>query len=98
MEATNTNKLFNKIVEERNGHYCHAIEVDSIARIECIIESIFKSYESEDITEKDILNFFESIEIYFIEDEELTEDENQKNQNEVYNFNFKNYIFPSLEN
>jgi hypothetical protein len=98
MEATNTNKLYNKIVEERNGNYCHAIEVNSIYEIESIIESVFQNYESEEITEKDILNFFESIQLYFLEDEEATEEENRKNEDEVYNFNFENYIFPSLEN
>ena len=97
MEATNTNKLFNKIVEERNGYYCHAIEVTNIYEIESIIESIFQSYESEEITEIDILNFFNSIEIYFLEDEEATEEENKKNESEVYNFNFKDYIFPESQ-
>lgn len=97
MEATNTNKLFNKIVEERKGHYLHAIEVNNIYDIENIIESIFQSYESEEITEKDILNFFNTIEVYFLEDEEATEEENQKNESEVYNFNFENYIFPKSQ-
>lgn len=98
MEATNTNKLLNKIVKNRNGFYCHTIEVSNIYDIECIIESIFQNYESEEITKKDILNFFESIQVYFLEDEEATEEENRKNESEVYNFNFENYIFPSLEN
>ena len=97
MEATNTNKLFNKIVEERNNFYCHAIEVSNVYEIENIIESIFQSYESEEITEIDILNFFNSIEIYFLEDEEATEEENRKNENEVYNFNFKDYILPESQ-
>lgn len=97
MGATNTNKLFNKIVEERKGHYLHAIEVNNIYDIENIIESIFQSYESEEITEVDILNFFNSIEIYFLEDEEATEEENRKNESEVYNFNFKDYILPESQ-
>ena len=98
MEATNTNKLFNKIVEERNNFYCHAIEVSNVYDIENIIESIFQSYESEEITEVDILNFFNSIEIYFLEDEEVSEEDNRKNENEVYNFIFKDYILPESQN
>lgn len=96
METTDTNKLFNKIVEERKGHYLHAIEVNNIYEIESIIESIFQSYESEEITEKDILNFFNTIEVYFLEDEEVSPEQNKQNEKEVYNFNFDEYINPKL--
>ena len=96
METTNKNKLFNKIVEERKGLYCHVIEVTDKYNIECIIEAIFDTYESEEITETDIFYFFDSIEIYHLEDEELTEEQNKQNEKEVYNFNFKEYINPTL--
>lgn len=96
METTNKNKLFNKIAEERNGHYVHAIEVTDKYNIESIIEAIFDTYESEEITETDIFYFFDSIEVYHLEDDELTEEQNKQNEKEVYNFNFKEYIKPTI--
>jgi hypothetical protein len=96
METTNKNKLFNKIVEERKGLYCHAIEVNNVCEIESIIEAIFQNYESEEITETDIFYFFDSIEVYHLTDDELTEEQNRENEEQVYNFNFKEYINPTL--
>jgi len=96
MEATNKNKLLNKIIEERKGMYCHAIEVTYKYEIESIIEAVFDTYESEDITETDIFYFFDSIEVYHLEDEELTEEQNKQNEEEVYNFNFEEYINPTI--
>ena len=96
METTDKNKLLNKIIEERNGHYVHAIEVTDKYNIECIIEAVFDTYESEEITETDIFYFFDSIQVYHLEDEELTEEQNKENEQEVYNFNFEEYINPTL--
>jgi hypothetical protein len=96
MEATDKNKLLNKIIEERKGNYCHVIEVTDKYNIECIIEAVFDTYESEEITEIDIFYFFDSIEVYHLEDEELTEEENKQNEEEVYNFNFEEYIKPTI--
>ena len=96
METTNKNKLINKIVEERKGLYCHAIEVTDKYYLECLIEAVFNTYESEEITATDIFHFFDSIEVYHLEDEELTEEQNKQNEEEVYSFNFEEYINPTL--
>jgi|LakMenEpi03Aug12_release.lakeMendotaPanAssembly.Ray.scaffolds.fasta_scaffold1219884_2 hypothetical protein len=96
METTNKNKLINKIVEERNGHYVHAIEVINVYEIESIIEAVFDTYESEEITATDIFYFFDSIEVYHLEDQEMTEEQNKQNEEKVYNFNFEEYINPTL--
>lgn len=96
METTDKNKLFNKIVKERKGLYCHAIEVTDKYNIESIIEAVFDTYESEEITDTDIFYFFDTIEVYHLEDEELTEEQNRQNEEEVYNFNFEEYINPTL--
>jgi hypothetical protein len=96
MEATDKNKLLNKIIAERKGNYCHVIEVTDKYNIECIIEAVFDTYESEEITDTDIFYFFDSIEVYHLEDEELTEEENKQNEEEVYNFNFEEYIKPTI--
>ncbi|WP_353079764.1 hypothetical protein [Flavobacterium sp.] len=96
METTNKNKLLYKIVEERKGLYCHAIEVTDKYNLQSIIEAVFDTYESEEITATDIFYFFDSIEVYHLTDDELTEEQNEENEKEVYNFNFKEYINPTI--
>lgn len=84
------NKILNKVIESRKGHYVHAIEVNNIYEIENIIEFIINEFT--EATENEILDFFNTIEVYFLEDEEATEEENKHNETEVYNFNFNEYI------
>lgn len=84
------NKILNKVIESRNGDYLHAIEVSNVCDIECIVELIINEFT--EATEEEILDFFNTIEVYFLEDEEATEEENKHNETEVYNFNFNEYI------
>ena len=86
------NKIQEIIRTARKGHYCHALEVGSVYELEAVIESIGNEFLSEEITQVDLLCFFETISIYYIEDAELTEQENKKNEEEVYNFNFATFI------
>lgn len=96
METTNKNKLLYKIIEERKGLYCHVIEVTDKYNLESIIEAVFDTYESEEITATDIFYFFDSIQVYHLEDEELSPEQNKENEEQVYNFNFEEYTNPTL--
>ena len=33
-------KIYEHINAQRNGHYCHALELDSAYAFECVIESL----------------------------------------------------------
>ena len=84
------NTILNKVIESRGGHYCHALEVSSTYEIENAIEAI--SSEFRDESEDTLKDFFNTISIYYLEDSELTNEDNLINENEVYNFNTDNFI------
>lgn len=85
------NKLFNHISQARNGHYCHAVEVNNHYEIESIVESIYEEFVDQ-FTIDDIKEFFNTIQVYFIESDDLSEEQNTYLENEVYSFNFNDYI------
>jgi hypothetical protein len=78
----NNQEIINDIIEARNGHYIHAIEVTSKYDLECVIEQFYyefiERYELEDI-----ISFFNTISIYCLEDE---------HEHEVYNFDITKFI------
>jgi len=84
------NVILNKIMESRNGHCCHVLEVSTIYELENVIECILSEFEGEKI--ESFIDFFNSITVYYLNDSELTELENEANEEEVYNFNFEESI------
>ncbi len=74
------NKLLDDIVKA-NGHYCHALEVSSVYEIETVIEVVIETYP--DHTESTYIDFFETMEIYALDDE---------NESDIYSFSFAEYI------
>lgn len=77
------NRLFDKILKERKGFYVHALEVNNTYDIESVIESVI--LQNEDFTENEYIEFFESIELYYLGDDPAEEEK-------VYNFSFEDYI------
>ena len=104
------NKILNIVLTERNGNYCHAIEVESVYELECVIEMVIESYSYlwerwegyEDYDQygdygnyNDYVRYWESQVIDFFETMELyCLDDN--NENEIYSFNFRDYIQGTL--
>jgi len=60
-----------KKLQETRMNYCHALEVESIYDIENAIESI----AGEGWSKSDLIEFFKSISIYYLGDDDATEDE-----------------------
>ena len=76
------NIILDKIYQDKQGHYCHALEVNDIFELQACIDAIYDQF-IRDYTVKDIICFFDTIELYCL---------NNNNENEVFNFNIKNYI------
>lgn len=77
------NAILNKVIENRKGHYVHAIEVRDTYEIENVIEAItdeFSEYGTQALKE-----FFNTMTVYYIGDDEETE-------TEVHNFDIEEYI------
>jgi len=78
------------VIKARNGHYCHALECTYPHEIENAIESIHN--ECVDATKQDLIDFFSSIEIYFLQEDELCQEQNDRLENELYAFNLTQFI------
>lgn len=85
------NALLEKVIESRQGHYCHVVEVSDVYELENIAEAILSENENEFDSET-IIDFLETLTVYFLENEEETEEYNNEKEKEVYAFNFRKYI------
>lgn len=95
---TNINRLLNHIIKERNGHYCHALELDSVYHYECVIEQIVSDYK-DTFNQDEIIGFFDSIELYYYHDADnyddivpLSDEQQAIDEEELYNFDYKQFI------
>lgn len=77
MKNLNLNPILIQILEARNGHYIHALEVQDVQELESCIEQLCDEFISQDHSIIDIKDFFDSMSIYCTEEE---------NEEEVYNF------------
>ena len=76
-------KILDYIIEQRKGHYCHALELTDVYDLECVIESLIMEL-GEQFTLSDYLDFFNSVEIYFVADDTLTSEKNDAIECELY--------------
>lgn len=81
------NKLLEKIIKERQGHYCHVVEVSNEGELESIAEAIIQQNENE-FDKETIIDFLETLEVYCLDD---------ANEEEVFAFSFRDYITTSLD-
>jgi hypothetical protein len=87
------NALLNKVIEQRNGHYCHVVEVSTVYDLENIAEAI----TSENINEfslEVITEFLESLTVYYLPEE--GEEEDNEEEEKIYSFSFADYINTNL--
>lgn len=91
------NKILNKIIEQRNGHYVHALECFDLDELKDSIESLVDQFHKQGYNMEDIKEFFNTISIYHLEDEELDEEKNDINKDELYAFDIDNYITETYE-
>lgn len=76
-------KILDYIIEQRNGHYCHALELTDVYSLECVIESLMMEL-GEQFTLGEYLEFFNSIEIYFLADDDSSAEYNNAIETELY--------------
>jgi len=82
------NSLLNKIIEQRNGHYCHVVEVSTVYDLENIAEAIISENEN-DFSIDVIIEFLESLTIYYLPEDG---EEDKEEEERIYNFSFTDYI------
>lgn len=69
------NSLLEKVINERNGRYCHVVEVSEVYELESIAEAIISENENEFDAETD---FLETLTVYFLENEAEMYSRNEK--------------------
>ena len=73
--------IIDTIIEARNGHYCHALEVSDVYELETVVESIIDEFPDQE--EKEYIDFFSTMSIYSLDD---------ANEQAIYDFSFTDYI------
>ncbi len=92
------NNILSKLITLRKGHYIHAIECFEVNELmECIDNVVNEFREEQGYTMEDIKDFFNTISIYHLEDEELDDKTNEIRQDELYAFDIDNYITETYE-
>ena len=80
------NQILEEVLNNRNGHYVHALEVESVWELKTIIECICEEHSDKLINA--IIDFLESAELYYL---------NEECEDEVYSFNITNYVLECLK-
>lgn len=76
------NIILKYMIEQRNGHYVHALEVNDVYELESTIENFIGELQNK-FKANDFKEFFNTISLYCLEDE---------NEDDVYNFNIDSFI------
>tara|TARA_R110000772_G_scaffold25194_1_gene65819 strand:- start:3505 stop:3948 length:444 start_codon:yes stop_codon:yes gene_type:complete len=81
------NTIMNDIIEQRGGHYCHALEVESLSELESTLEAIYDDF-ARTYSHYEIAAFMSTLAIYALNDE---------NENDIYAFSMAEFLAESLE-
>lgn len=79
--------ILETIIENRNGHYVHAVEVGNEYDLQSIAEAIIEEFQ-ESHTETEIIEFLETMEVYYLP----IDIEDYDKEEEVFNFSFTDYV------
>ena len=85
------NAILKYMIEQRNGHYMHAIEVHNEYELQCTIENFVDGLQN-DFTKEQFKEFFKTVEIYHIYDDEITDLQNKIEEDVLYQFNIESFI------
>lgn len=77
-----SNAILEDVIRKRQGHYCHALEVNDELELQSCIEALYDEFIVE-YTVDEIVEFFSSIELYCLNDEY---------ENDVYAFDIAGHI------
>ena len=81
------NPIYQEILEAKNHHYVHALEVSNVYELESILESLFDEYIDKYSIET-IIDFCDTLLIYYFDEE----NENEVDENEVYDFDVTEFL------
>lgn len=71
--------------------YVHALEVDCLESLKVTIEQLVLDFEDK-YSHSDIIDFISTLEIYHLSSDELSDEENEAQESEVYSFCVQSYV------
>lgn len=77
-------KILDYVIEQRKGRYCHVLELTDVYDLECVIESLMMDLGGQ-FSLQDYLDFFNSISIYYLADDDSSDEYNDAIETELYN-------------
>ena len=75
----------------RNNHYVHALEVECLESLKSTIEQLVLDFEDK-YSHSDIIDFISTLEIYHLSSGELSDEENETQESEIYSFCVQSYV------
>ena len=82
--------ILDKVINDRNGIYVHALELGSSYELECSIEALTSEFLNDGFSIEDVKEFFNTIELYYYKDDPSEECEAE--EEELYNFDIDSFI------
>lgn len=79
------NTILDKIINDRNGHYVHALEVNNLYELTDTIEVLTNEFVGDGFSFEDIKGFFDTMSIYYLGEDEAEE-------NVIYDFDIEDYL------
>ena len=82
------NAILNQITQNKSN-YCHVLEVSTVYELEEIVSQLFEEFR-ENFDDEQILEFFNTLSIYYLVGDDEQEDEQEEEK--IYNFRFDEFI------
>jgi len=82
------NRILNDILEQRYGHYVHALELPNVEYLKETVSILAEEF-SKEYTQLEIIEFFDTIQVNYLPS---IGEESEEEENELYNFDISEYI------
>ena len=77
--------ILENIINKRKGYYVHALEVESLNELTNTIEVLAGEFHTDGYSLEDIKDFFNTMSIYYLGDDDKEEDL-------IYDFDIESYL------
>ena len=78
------NKIVDRMYEVRQGHYCHALEVNDVYELQSAIDAIYEEFVDE-FGKEEVIDFLQTLELYYLGSDPVQE-------KEIYDYDIAFYV------
>ena len=82
------NTILNNLIAQRNGNYCHALELPSVEALEQTIEDFLEEC-SDEYTLEEYITFFTTASLYYYTD---GEPESKADEQDLYSYPIADFV------